>query len=315
MPLFPFAPGSLSTACLVTGASRGFGRAITLALVDQARRSDVCGNTTLHLILCGATVSTDLAETRRLVHAAADAPSINDDSASSTLPSPYASPRQTPVKVTSALLGYKFTADTSPDGCRQRAADNAALAAALAQPAWRHARAHALFNNAGVMGALGAGAALGFDAYLAALAVGGAGCGAAASAFLGATAPPAAGPRWLVHTSSLAAREGVPRWAPYCAAKAAGDAVHRAIAAEAAEEEAAAGARRTRVLNYAPGPMRTDMAAEAEAGGAMFPVERWVGVDESAQRLMGLLDADEFDCGGKRPAPHVDFFDGHPFGE
>lgn len=293
MAPFPFASTSLTSACLITGASRGFGRAIALALVDRARRSASGAPASLHLLLCASSLSPALSETARLVHAAAAAPAA------------------APLAITTTLLRYAYTADTSPAATALRAADHAALTAALADPAWTAASAHALFNNAGLLGTAAPAAALSFDDYLPALAVAGAGAGATAQAFLAATSPPAAGPRWLVHTSSLAALQPVSRWTVYCAAKAAGDALHGVIAAEAAEEEAG-GPRRTRVLNYAPGPMQTDMAREAIEAGALFKVERWVTVDESSRRLMDILAADNFDDGGRSPAPHIDFSDLDP---
>lgn len=307
MAQFPFASaagptGRRTAACLITGASRGFGRALALALVARARRSASGAPAALHLLLCASSLGPALSETARLVHAAAAAPPA----------APPAVPPAAPLAVTTSLLRYASTVDTSPAAAARRAADHAALTVALAAPPWAAASAHALFNNAGLLGATAPVAALSYDDYLPALAVAVAGAGAAAQAFLAATAPPAAGPRWLVHTSSLAARRPLPRWAVYSASKAAGDALHAAIAAEAAEEEAACGARRTRVLNYAPGPMLTDMAREAMAAGELRDVERWVGVDESAGRLMALLAADSFDDSGRSPAPHIDFFDRDP---
>lgn len=61
----------------------------------------------------------------------------------------------------------------------------------------------------------------------------------------------------------------------------------------------------TKVLQYSPGPLKTDMTLAARAGGRPpSTADRWVEPSESAGRLMALLG-----CGDYASGEHVDFFD------
>nr|XP_032813794.1 LOW QUALITY PROTEIN: sepiapterin reductase [Petromyzon marinus] len=109
----------------------------------------------------------------------------------------------------------------------------------------------------------------------------------------------------VVNVSSLCALTPYPSWAPYCSSRAARDMLHVVLATEEPH---------VRVLNYAPGPMDTDMQAEAcvrtgdaglrgrleksRAGGAL------VDPRDSAHALLRLLRADSF-----RSGAHVDYYD------
>ncbi|NXP64690.1 SPRE reductase, partial [Chloropsis cyanopogon] len=111
--------------------------------------------------------------------------------------------------------------------------------------------------------------------------------------------------RTVVNISSLCALEPFPSWAPYCAAKAARDMMFRVLALEEPE---------LRVLNYAPGPLDTDMQLLARTRTADPGMRRHfqrlqeegqlIDSSASAQKLLGLLREDSFPSGA-----HVDFFD------
>lgn len=262
------APASL--ACLISGASRGFGRALALAVAHHAAASPTTNS--LHLVLLASSPSAALSETGALARAAASA-------------------EETPLPITVETVAYPFTPDPTP-----RAAGRAALRAALADPAWTGAARHVLFNNAGILGRTDAPASgLEFEDFMSAFAVNAAGHGALATDFLSSTGNADDPRRWIVHTSSKAAVAPLPEWTPYSMSKAAAESLHCAIAE---------GVPGVRVLQYAPGPMKTDMADLATEGGVMYKVKKWVGVLESSWKLMGLLARDDFANGC-----HVDFFD------
>ena len=104
----------------------------------------------------------------------------------------------------------------------------------------------------------------------------------------------------LVNVSSLLALKPIPSLALYCATKAAREAFHVALAQE--------GTERLRVLNYAPGPMKTDMTKELMNNPATHedarPSPPLLDPLESARVLMQLLDEDAYAQGA-----HVDYFD------
>ncbi|XP_061407770.1 sepiapterin reductase-like [Lethenteron reissneri] len=109
----------------------------------------------------------------------------------------------------------------------------------------------------------------------------------------------------VINVSSLCAITPYPSWAPYCSSRAARDMLHVVVATEEPH---------VRVLNYAPGPMDTDMQAEAcvQTGDAglrgRLEKSRAAGtlVDprDSARALLRLLRADSF-----RSGAHVDYYD------
>eukprot|EP01116_Phalansterium_solitarium_P002309 TRINITY_DN1224_c0_g1_i3.p1 TRINITY_DN1224_c0_g1~~TRINITY_DN1224_c0_g1_i3.p1 ORF type:complete len:264 (-),score=97.14 TRINITY_DN1224_c0_g1_i3:177-968(-) len=116
----------------------------------------------------------------------------------------------------------------------------------------------------------------------------------------------------LVNVSSLAAVKPFASWGVYCAGKAARDMLFRAIAEEA--NETAGGGRQLTTLNYAPGPMDTDMqrdirdhsqhAPTREAYTRMKDQGQLVDPAASAAKLVKLLVDDSFASGS-----HVDYFD------
>lgn len=86
-----------------------------------------------------------------------------------------------------------------------------------------------------------------------------------------ALAPQPLQPHLIVNISSLAALQPFSTQVLYCTGKAARDMLHAGVAAEhdSAEEK-----RRVAVLNYAPGPLDTDMQAEIRASDTILPDSR-----------------------------------------
>ncbi|NXH43041.1 SPRE reductase, partial [Dicaeum eximium] len=111
--------------------------------------------------------------------------------------------------------------------------------------------------------------------------------------------------RTVVNVSSLCAHEPFPSWALYCSGKAARDMMFRVLAREEPG---------VRVLSYAPGPLDTDMQLLARTRTADLGMrqhfqrlqEKGQLIDSSvsAQKLLRLLQEDSFPSGA-----HVDFYD------
>lgn len=109
----------------------------------------------------------------------------------------------------------------------------------------------------------------------------------------------------IVNVSSLTAVQAMPYMSAYCTGKAARDMLHQCLACE--EEDA-------RVLNYAPGPMDTDMSIDIqnncgnEVSRTFFKEMREKGTilktDDSAEKLVRILKGNDFKSGA-----HIDFYD------
>ena len=113
----------------------------------------------------------------------------------------------------------------------------------------------------------------------------------------------------IVNISSLAAIQPFESWAVYCAGKAARDMFHQVLASETEKDAAVS------VLNYAPGPLDTDMGAEIRNCETLSPEIRsyfqslkkenkYVLVKDSAEKLVRLLTLGLFVSGN-----HIDYFD------
>lgn len=113
----------------------------------------------------------------------------------------------------------------------------------------------------------------------------------------------------LVNISSLCAIKPFESWGVYCAGKSARDMYFRVLA----EENKVDG--RVRVLNYAPGPLDTDMQKEIRESLTiqnsiknvfvdMFEQGKLVTVDQSAEKLVILIEQNTFETGA-----HVDYYD------
>lgn len=107
----------------------------------------------------------------------------------------------------------------------------------------------------------------------------------------------------VVNVSSLVALQPFPSLGIYSAGKAAREAYHAVLAAEEAS-------RGSKILNYAPGPLETDMTNEIrESPGletSLRPLYEKTLVDpiDSARALVHYLSADDFQSG-----THVDFYE------
>ncbi|XP_072471616.1 sepiapterin reductase-like [Notamacropus eugenii] len=111
--------------------------------------------------------------------------------------------------------------------------------------------------------------------------------------------------RTVVNISSLCAVKPFKSWSLYCAGKAARNMMFKVLA----EEEPS-----VRVLNYAPGPLDTDMHQEArektkdlevrQAANKLKERQSLIDSSVSAQKLLDLLVRDTFESGA-----HIDFFD------
>ncbi|KAI2664169.1 Sepiapterin reductase [Labeo rohita] len=111
--------------------------------------------------------------------------------------------------------------------------------------------------------------------------------------------------RVIVNVSSLCALQPFPSWVLYCSGKAARDMMFRVLAEEEPD---------LRVLNYAPGPLDTDMQLQARSSSAddalrnSFSVMHTQGqlltCDQSISKLMKVLVEDKYPSGA-----HLDFYD------
>ncbi|XP_071322251.1 sepiapterin reductase-like [Trachinotus anak] len=111
--------------------------------------------------------------------------------------------------------------------------------------------------------------------------------------------------RTVVNISSLCALQPFRSWVLYCTGKAARDMMFRVLAEEEPD---------LRVLNYAPGPMDTDMYTVARSRTAdptirksfsdMFAQRQLLTCEESCAKLMKLLLDDSYTSGD-----HVDIYD------
>lgn len=114
----------------------------------------------------------------------------------------------------------------------------------------------------------------------------------------------------MVNISSLAAIQPFESWSVYCAAKAARDMYFCTIAKEAAQNKS-----NLRILNYAPGPLDTDMQREIREGPSvdlsiketfmkMKADNLLIDADISANKLVAIMLENSFQNGA-----HIDYFD------
>ncbi|GCC16796.1 hypothetical protein chiPu_0020400, partial [Chiloscyllium punctatum] len=111
--------------------------------------------------------------------------------------------------------------------------------------------------------------------------------------------------RTVVNISSLCAAQPFKSWSLYCSGKAAREMMFRVLAAEEPD---------VRVLNYAPGPLDTDMQKQARLETAdselrqtfltMHQEGRLINCHDSAQKLVNILIRDDFPSGA-----HIDYYD------
>jgi sepiapterin reductase len=116
----------------------------------------------------------------------------------------------------------------------------------------------------------------------------------------------------VVNISSLAAVQPFKTQAVYCVGKAARDMLHATVAAEAGPGSG------LKTLNYAPGPLDTDMNAEIRGCGTvdagtraffeeMKATNTYVDTEASAAKCARIVAADKYATGA-----HIDFYDAEP---
>ncbi|TSL28175.1 Sepiapterin reductase [Bagarius yarrelli] len=111
--------------------------------------------------------------------------------------------------------------------------------------------------------------------------------------------------RCVVNVSSLCALQPFPSWVLYCTGKAARNMMFRVLAKEECD---------LRVLNYAPGPLETDMQVYARTNtadeglrtsmAAMHSEGRLLTCEVSVGKLIKVLLKDDYESGA-----HLDFYD------
>ncbi len=112
--------------------------------------------------------------------------------------------------------------------------------------------------------------------------------------------------RFVINISSKAGVVPIASWSYYCTGKAARDMLLRVLAAEEPN---------LRVLNYAPGPVRTKMVADVRGGEETEPSikKMFADLDENGQileteqtvaKLIKILTDNTFESGS-----HIDYFD------
>lgn len=268
---------------VITGASRGFGRAVAESVARATR-------TATHFILVGRDAA-ELAETRGIVE--------------SSRPG-----QETVVDVLVMDLGKM-------DGL-QSAAD-AMFPAVLA-------RAYdkvVFINNAGSLGPLAAIG--GYPGDTLADMMSAFNLNVTSACFLTSTLMERCAPGGafsqqgikkavIVNVSSLAAVQAFGSWGIYCAGKAAREMFHKCLTEELGKRGADS-LPRVRVLNYAPGPLDTNMQAEIREGPSVDreTQEFYRGLKEgnqlvdpqvSARKLVKLILFEKYESG-----QHVDFYD------
>lgn len=118
----------------------------------------------------------------------------------------------------------------------------------------------------------------------------------------------------IVNISSLAAVKAFESWGVYCIGKAARDMLIQVIAAEVDSTAALSRGTKIKALNYAPGPVNTDMQAEIRSTAAV-PEQRefYANLHESGKlvtpeattaKLVAILEKNEYKSGA-----HLDFYD------
>jgi sepiapterin reductase len=109
----------------------------------------------------------------------------------------------------------------------------------------------------------------------------------------------------IVNISSLAAIQVFPTMGIYAAGKAARDHYHATLAKELKDSK-----KDIKVLNYAPGPLETDMATELRSAENLdadikpFFQKQLVDPNDSAKKLVELLAGKDFESG-----QHIDYYD------
>lgn len=260
---------------IVTGASRGFGRAVAHAFGEyflSASPEVELPQLNLRLV---ARSKEGLEETMQIFHP--DDDRIN--------------------------VSYQL-ADLSDANTIDAAIDEMWSFWIEASPKWksRHARNHCIFiNNAGSLGYIGPTLSYpSLQVFQEAMALNVTNPFWMSARMAQYAAARDRSPLTIVNVSSLLAIQPMPTLATYSATKAARHAFHTALAQEEVISQ-------LRVLNYAPGPLETDMARELQTNAGVAESVRPTKLLDplvSARVLMRLLDENSFVNGA-----HLDYYD------
>ena len=286
-----------TTLAIVTGASRGYGAALALALAEKwggaleialvARRSPELDASLLRVVRAPRPRGSPPLSAR------AHAIDLGDlDSLDSNLDEVFA--RLDPAVHERAVLINN--AGSLGDLCPVGDSNDSAAARGSRLATWRHAVDLNVTSSCWLA-----------ERFVAELSRAGL-VGVRREAVSVASSPPP--PSLLVNVSSLAAEQPFSSWGAYCTGKAARDMLSRIVASERDAAE-------LRVLNWAPGPMKTAMTDAILASPTVDPdilatfqsmakgdTASFVDKKESAARCIELLQAGEFETGA-----HLDFFE------
>lgn len=118
----------------------------------------------------------------------------------------------------------------------------------------------------------------------------------------------------IVNISSLAAIKPFAGWGVYCIGKAAREMMVQVIATEIDSTDSVSKGTQVRALCYSPGPVNTDMQKEIRSSAVvpeqrkfyaeMFETGKLVTVEATSARMVGILEKNTYQNGA-----HVDFYD------
>lgn len=126
-------------------------------------------------------------------------------------------------------------------------------------------------------------------------------------------------PSLIINVSSLAAIKPFPTQLTYCVGKAARDMLHAGLAEELQQAQEAGRLRcAVKTLNYAPGPLDTDMQSELRDSSTLLPSTRTFFIQmkaegtlvmptQSAMKCARLVQANRFTSGA-----HIDYYEEEP---
>jgi len=277
----------MTTCVIVTGASRGFGRGVALAFAREVLSP-------VHFTLCGRSLE-DLESTKGEILSARSIEGMD-----------------TVVNVCAADLGALANLTST----------SSAIFNSLSTSTSKYSRIF-FINNHGSLGSLryigsDASAERSLDDMTTAFNLNVTSTCFLSSEFvkLYTSAPASDKTRFVVvNVSSLAAIQPFDSWGVYCSGKAAREMFHKCLADETSKSRGVADIKSFSVLNYAPGPMDTEMQrdirenpnvhkATQEYFRSLKESNSLVDINASSTKLVRLVVMNRFTTGD-----HIDFFD------